>query len=232
MIFVYFLIFVLGLCLGSFANVLIWRLPKNKSILGRSICPNCKKQIAWYDNFPLIPYFFLSGKCRNCKEKISIRYPLVELISGLLVLAGFFALPLKYFLGYALLTPLLISIFVIDIKYQIIPDELIFAGLVIAVLFFPLSSGFFAGLAASLILLILHLISRGRGMGLGDVKFAVLGGMIVGAQDFLNWLFVAFLTGAAVGVILILSKNAKLKDKIAFGPFLVFALFLIILTGL
>jgi len=230
--FVLFIVFLIGLCFGSFANVLICRLPQGKSILGRSFCPRCKKQIAWFDNIPLLSFLLLRGRCHRCQAKISIQYPLVELASAFLFVISFKLLVLSYFIFFALLIPVLVAIFVIDVKHQIIPDELIFAGMVIALLFSFSFGNLFSGFSAAAFLLILHLVTKGRGMGLGDVKLAILGGMVTGISGVVNWLFISFLTGAAVGSILILTKKAKLKSKIAFGPFLVAALFLTIFLRL
>ncbi len=224
---------VLGLIFGSFVSALTWRIPREISIAkGRSMCPNCKKQIAWYDNIPLLGFIFLMGKCRNCGKKISFRYPIIEFLVAL----GFLTIYLITFeslltLVFSLIIFLiLISIFVIDLEERIIPDPLVFMGIVISVVYFLLIDPttivhrIFAGLIAGVLLLLVHLITRGHGMGLGDVKFAVLGGFLVGMDKFLIWLLLAFLTGAVVGIILILGKKAKIKSKIAFGPFLVLAI--------
>lgn len=217
-----FLSFILGLVFGSFLNVLIWRLPKGMTILGRSVCPKCKKQIAWYDNIPLFSFFLLRGKCRNCHKAISRQYPLVEAITGI----GFVLIGWNF--PWLVLFCLLLAIFVIDLQHQIIPDELVFAGIIVA-LPFCRSSDLLAGFIAASFLLLIHLITRGRGMGLGDVKLAVFGGMVVGLELVFNWLVLSFLTGAVVGVILVLVKKAKLKSQIAFGPFLILALFLTVI---
>ena len=233
-------LFVLGLIFGSFANVLIWRIPQGLSIGGRSICRKCKGKIAWFDNIPLISFILLKGKCRNCKSKISLRYPLVELLTGVVFVFVYLKFAYSYqALFLLLLSPILISIFFIDLDHQIIPDELIFPGLIIVFLYFLLSpitytlyASLFAGFLASTFLLILYFITSGRGMGLGDVKFALLGGMVAGLANLFTWFFIAFLTGAVVGCILILVKKCGLKSKIAFGPFLIIALFLTIFIRL
>lgn len=232
--------FVLGLIIGSFISALSWRYPRNISIAkGRSICPHCKKTIAWFDNIPLFSYFLLGGKCRSCHKHISLRYPFIELATGL----GFAYIWLSHMaapfvLAFYLLTySLLLLIFVVDFENQIIPDIFVFFGVAVVFLFslfsipysvyFSLSSGF---LAASLLMLI-HLATFGRGMGLGDVKFAILGGMIVGLKFMPIWLLVSFLTGGFTGFILILTRRARLKTKIAFGPFLIVGLFVTLVYG-
>lgn len=222
-----FFLFVIGIVIGSFVAALSYRYPKKISNLkGRSFCDSCKKQIAWYDNIPLFSFLVLGGKCRSCKTKISWRYPAIELITGIgFVLIGFQAFPLILFC-------LLELIFIIDLEHQIIPDIFIFLGILV-LLFTIQNSPFtiiFSGLASAVFLLLIHLITRGRGMGLGDVKFAVLGGMITFTLSPV-WLLVAFLTGAVVGIILILGKKAGLKSKIAFGPFLVIAIPISLIFG-
>jgi leader peptidase (prepilin peptidase)/N-methyltransferase len=233
MLIVYLFVFILGLVLGSFANVLIWRIPRGMKITGRSMCRRCKNKISWFDNIPILSFFILHGKCRNCKSNISLRYPLVELLAGIIFVLFFlkFGLTSQMFF-FSFLSPIFISIFFIDLEHQIIPDELVFAGLALTLTFNFSFLNLFSGCLAAVFLLLLHFITNGRGMGLGDVKFALLGGMIVGLTNIFYWFFIAFLTGAVVGCILILVKKYGLKSKIAFGPFLIFALFLTIFLRL
>jgi len=232
MIFISILLFVFGLVFGSFFSALSWRYPKNISVAkGRSFCPKCKRQIVWYDNIPLFSYIFLGGKCRNCKKHISWRYPIIELATAI----GFCLVGLNIF--NLIIFSILEIIFIIDFENKIIPDDFVFLGFVLVILhtiyFIPsdIFSSLFAGFLGASLLLLIHLITRGRGMGLGDVKFAVLGGMVVGLHLTLIWLFLAFLTGAFVGIILILSRKAGLKDQIAFGPFLIFSIWLTSIFG-
>lgn len=221
---------ILGLILGSFLGALTYRLPLGESVAkGRSYCPRCRKTIVWYDNIPLLSYIFLGGKCRNCRNKISWRYPVIELATAVgFVLIGFQILPLILFC-------ILEIIFIIDFEHQIIPDDLVFIGLALCVFLipnfsFPISN-LFAGFACASILLFIHLVTNGKGMGLGDVKFAILGGIIVGLRLSLIWLFLSFLTGAVIGIILILGKKAGLKSQIAFGPFLIIAIPITLVFG-
>ncbi len=220
---------VTGLAFGSFVAALSYRYPKQISILGgRSFCDNCKKKIEWYDNIPLVSYIVLFGKCRHCGYRISLRYPLIEFATAIgFVLIGFQVFQL-------ILLCLLELIFVIDLETQIIPDVFIFVALLIHLLA-PVQLSVFAnslaGFSAASFLLLIYLATKGKGMGLGDVKFAVLGGMITGGALFPIWLLLAFLTGGIVGTILILGKRAGLKDKIAFGPFLVAAIPVTLIWG-
>lgn len=239
MLFFISFITILGLLIGSFLAAFSYRLPRKISIAkGRSFCPNCKKMIGWYDNIPLFSFLLLGGKCRHCKKPISFRYPLIEFFTAF----GFFLISYHFYpdilpLIFSLLVySLMVLIFVIDLEHQIIPDVLIFAGIAFVFLYFLITNTYmfpniFAGFLASVFLVLIHLATKGRGMGLGDVKFAVLGGLITGLNLFLVWLFASFLTGGIVGIILILGRRAGLKDKIAFGPFLVIGLVLTILYG-
>lgn len=233
------LLLILGLVFGSFVSALSFRIVRGVSISkGRSRCDNCKKELGWQENIPLVSYLFLKGRCKNCQKRISIRYPLIELSSGLgFLLIYIYRLILPYnFIFCLIIFVILILIFVTDIEHQVIPDEFVFAGIVLSVLYFLLSSNsytlisnlFYGFLCASLLMLV-NIITRGKGMGLGDVKFAVLGGMLMGSKLALPWLLLSFLTGATVAIILVLIGNAKLKDKIAFGPFLVFSLLLTVI---
>lgn len=240
MIFTGFFLILCGLILGSFISALSYRYPKNISIArGRSFCPNCKKTIRWFDNIPLISYAFLKGRCRNCKKPISVRYPVIEAATAL----GFLFIGLKFYpdplsvIYYLTVFCLLVLIFVIDFEHRFIPDDFVFLGILLFIVYSlivgsnSLFPDIFAGFFSALLLISIHLLTRGHGMGLGDVKFAVFGGMITGVNLFLVWLFVSFLTGGATGIILILAKKAGLKDKIAFGPFLVVGLIVTVLYG-
>jgi len=230
---------LLGLIFGSFIGALTYRLPKRISIKkGRSFCPWCKLNIAWHDNIPLISYLLLGGKCRNCKRKISVRYPIIEALTAILFTLAAYAYQNNFvLLVLSLLTIcLLVSIFVIDFEHQLIPDELVFVGLA-AVLLYLLSSSFFyqnllAGLSASLFLLFIHFATLGRGMGLGDVKLVLFLGAILGMSNLVYFFFASFLTGGVVAFILILTRKAKLKQKIAFGPFLIIGFFIVCIVNL
>jgi leader peptidase (prepilin peptidase) / N-methyltransferase len=224
----HFFIFFLGLIFGSFIAALTYRFPLGISIAkGRSFCPNCKKQINWYDNVPVFSYLFLMGKCRNCKRKIPWRYPIIELLTAF----GFVAIGLN--IPYLSLFLIFEIIFIIDLENQYIPDFFVFLGLLLIIFTNNTSifSNILAGFASASFLLLVYLVTKGRGMGLGDVKFAILGGFVVGLQLFPIWLFIAFLTGAIVGTILMLMGNFGLKSKIAFGPFLAMAVPLTFVFG-
>ncbi len=239
------LVFALGLVFGSFFAAFSWRYPRNISITkGRSFCPRCKKQISWFDNIPLLSFLFLKGKCRNCKKKISIRYFIIELVTAIGYLVIFILQGFSLQGAYSIIVfSVLEIIFIIDFEHKMIPDDFVFFGIFVWLFYsifqvlpirgqadsiFP---SLFAGFVCALFLLLIHLITRGRGMGLGDVKFAVLGGALVGFKLSLIWLFLAFLTGAVIGIILILMRRAGPKDQIAFGPFLVVAIPITLIWG-
>lgn len=214
-------VFVLGLCVGSFLNVVIYRLPRGLSFIGgRSFCPRCKKKIAWLDNIPLISFLLLRGRCRRCRSPIAWRYPVVELLTGVLFYLSF--LSYLSILSYILFSAL-IAVFFIDLEHQVIPDKilvpliLLFSFRAIVLADFSL---FAVAFLSSLFFYLLFLATRGRGMGLGDVKLAFLMGLCLGYPEIVVSLYLAFLTGAALGIILILSGKAKFGQKIPFGPFL------------
>lgn len=221
---VFFLRLLLGLVFGSFVNVLIDRTPQGESILGRSRCPKCKSKIFWYDNIPLLSYIFLKGKCRKCKRAISYLYPAIELLTAILFVLS--PLPLLPYI------PLLVALFFIDFQKKLLPDTLVFTGMGISfvanLLLFPdvfYAHLFFGFLAASFLLLI-HLITKSRGMGLGDVKFSIFAGLLLGPLV-LHYFYFAFILGAVYGIVLIILDKGKLKSEVAFGPFLITSLFLV-----
>lgn len=224
-------LFILGLIIGSFISALTYRIPRNLGFIkGRSFCDFCKAELSWYDNIPLFSYLFYLGKSRCCGKKISIRYPLIEIASaiGFVVLFLFSLSPIYYILYTTSLV-----IFIIDLEHQIIPDELSWLILLLGLftihrsLFTSLFSAFFF----SLLLLALYLATKGRGMGLGDVKLAIPIGLWLGLEKGMIWLMLSFIFGGIVASILLLLRKAKLKTKIAFGPFLIFAFWLTLLIN-
>ena len=238
-------IFLLGLCVGSFLNVLVDRLPREESVIqGRSYCESCKKELRWYDLIPLFSYISLKGKCRYCRISLSIYYPLVEFVTGI-VFVSMVILTMDNFqlnqiitLAYNLfIASSLIVIFFTDLKYGIIPDKIIFPSIAISIIYLFLNPQLSAlpilsALGAFLFFLLLFLGTRGRGMGFGDVKLAIFMGIILGFPNIIVALYLAFLTGAIVGVIIILWKKERLKGAtMPFGPFLVFGTFLALVFG-
>ncbi len=220
--------FVFGLIIGSFLNVCIYRIPLKKSLLRpRSNCPYCNQMIQIKDNIPLLSYFLLKGKCRNCGGEISPVYPLVEFITGLL----FIAITLRFgvswhALVYMILVSILVIATVIDLKLQIIPDRLTYpgmvAGFILAVFsLLPINwaDAVLGGWVGSMILYVIALISQG-GMGGGDIKFIAVIGLFLGWENTLLTLFLATFIGAIVGLGLMAVKGYGRKAKVPFGPFL------------
>jgi leader peptidase (prepilin peptidase) / N-methyltransferase len=232
-------IFFLGLIIGSFLNCVIYRIEINKSFLrGRSICPNCKHVLAWYDLIPVISFLFLGGNCRYCKQKISLQYPSIEILTAVVFvwIFSFFNLPLAIF--YSAIACLLLIAFVYDLKHFIIPDRVTYAGIIITFLYslifnsqFLIHNSIWAGLGAMVFFLIIFLVSRGKWMGFGDVKLAFLMGLLLGFPNILVALFFAFLVGAVIGLVLVLAKKKGLKSEVPFGPFLVLGVFIALFWG-
>jgi len=262
------IIFLFGLIIGSFLNCVIYRLAlpnfslKNLGGLkGRSFCPLCKHELAWQDLIPVFSFIFLRGKCRYCREKISLQYPLVELAAGIIFLLVFLPwcneftpvnlLSLWYFW---IISCFLIVIFVYDLKHYIIPDKIIYPAIIIAGIFnlqFLISeegsAPFFtfapingssvfnysilAAILVAAFFLAIVLISRGKWMGIGDIKLAFLMGLFLGWPNILVALFSAFFIGAIIGVGLVLSGKKTLKSEVPFGPFLVTGTFIALFWG-
>ena len=231
------LVFLFGLCVGSFLNVCVVRLPKEESVAkGRSHCPQCGKIIAWYDNIPLLSFLILRAKCRQCAESISFRYPLVELLSGLIWLALYHSFGVTiHFVFFAYLASSLMVATFVDFEYKIIPDEVslggILVGLSMSFLFPTLQNeidrrlaladscqGMLTGVALIWGIAIFgELVFRKESMGGGDLKLLAMIGAFLGFKKTLLTFFMAPLLGAPVGLLL-----WKLKDTryIAFGPYL------------
>ena len=225
-------VFVFGLCIGSFLNVCIYRLPESKSIVHpRSMCPQCGALIRFYDNFPILSYLLLRGKCRHCKTPISFRYPVVELLSGLFAVGVLFkyGLSLEAVVYYIFIATLLVITF-IDIDHQIIPDMITLPGIPICfVASFALSQityiesimGILIG-GGSLFMVawLYHLLTKKEGMGGGDIKLLGMMGAIIGWKGVLFTIFVASAVGTVSGMLIMLKTRKSMKLAVPFGPFL------------
>ncbi len=223
---------LVGLALGSFMNVCIYRIPLEKSIISpSSSCPNCGKKIRFYDNIPLISYLLLLGRCRHCHHPISWRYPAVEAITGLLSLALFirYGLSLQYLL-FLLFAATLVTISFIDLDHQIIPDVLSIPGIVagLAAAFIPGNVSWFdsiigiigGGGTLFLVGLIYEKLTGKQGMGGGDVKLLAMIGAWMGWRSLPFVLLVSSLTGAIIGSVFLLAAGKGYRVRIPFGPFL------------
>lgn len=244
---IYFFIFIFGVCIGSFLNAVIYRIEQKKGLNGRSLCPHCKHKLSWQDLLPIFSFLLLRGECRYCKKTISWQYPIVELTTGLIFVLVFATLSWNFFnlvfLFY--ISAVLIVLFVYDLKHYIIPDKILLPAIFIALGFdlifnFSLFFNFLLAVAvASGFFLVIFLVSKGKWMGFGDVKLAVLMGLLLGFSNVLAALFLAFFFGAIIGIILMVfpfgsaqgKQRKSLKSEIPFGPFLIIGTFLAMFWG-
>jgi len=245
----FFVFFLFGLLIGSFLNVLVYRLKDAETLLGRSFCRKCKHQIRWYDNIPLISFVLLRGECRDCQEKISWQYPVLECVTGLLFgLVGFFFFNPLVTASYTETVWLLITISsilvvaVYDMRHMEIPMVMLFVSAFFTFLFlletffsFPepfFSSRLFFGLSGGLVVagffFLLVWMSHETWMGFGDVWLGLLCGLIVGLPLVLPMLTLSFGIGAIVGLTLIAWGKKGMKSQMPFAPFLVFGTLLIL----
>ncbi len=238
--------FIFGLCIGSFINVCIYRLPREDMNIHhprRSFCPACLEQLRFWENIPLISYIFLRGRCRSCKTSISLRYPLVELISACFAVAVSlkFGLTLTGLIYYILLSSLVIITF-IDLDYQIIPNVISLPGIIIgfiASFYLPGMSGqeSFLGIliGGGLFFLIAYVFVKIRGidgMGMGDVKLLAMLGAFLGLKGVMFIIFISSVIGTLSGIlVMIQNRSFTLQQKIPFGPFLSIAAMLYIFWG-
>lgn len=262
MLIFYVFVFLLGLCVGSFLNVLILRIPQKKKISGRSHCPKCKKKLRWYELVPVFSFIFLGGKCTHCKKPISWQYPLIEILTGAFFSLTFWQLFLKassglnlmFFLDFAFwvfFVSILMVIFVSDIKYYIVPDEIILPAIIFAFLYQifkifqvnnlnpsftlttlkPLIFALISGFGAALFFFVLVIFTKGEGMGLGDVKIAAFMGLLLSSPNIFVALLLSFFSGSVIGLTLIALKKKNLKSEVPFGCFLAPATFITFFWG-
>ncbi len=232
-------LFLLGLCVGSFWNVLILRTNTGEGVGGRSRCFSCLAKLSWYDLIPVVSFATIRGRCRYCKSRISLQYPLVELATGIIFGAagyiffgGYVFITLEAVLHYSLVVSffsLLLAISVYDLRHKIIPDQWSLALFVLAVLSEVLvwlmgtgspKEDILAALGAFIFFGGLWFVSRGRWMGFGDAKIAPSLALFLGYPGAIFGVLFAFWAGAAVGVTLLVLGKAHRKTEIPFGPFL------------
>jgi prepilin signal peptidase PulO-like enzyme (type II secretory pathway) len=240
------IIFVFGLSFGSFVNMLVYRtavryklISKSKFLISnkdRSFCDYCGKQLSWYENVPVFSWLILKGKTKCCHKKLPVSYPVTELITGLLLILNFQFLisnfqnfNLQFFLiGLisSIIVVLLMFSAVFDWKYMILPD---FSTIILIIIAFlgvvfdepNIIPYLLSALLSSGFLLILNLITKGKGMGMGDVKFAIFMGLFLGYPKIIVAFYVAFIVGAIYGLGLMVFKKANKKSQVPFGPFLI-----------
>lgn len=225
----YLLIFsylIIGLVIGSFLNVCIYRLPIGMSLVSPpSRCSSCGTRLGFLDLIPVFSYLYSGGKCRHCGVKYGFRYPLIELLTGILfVITGFFKLPGIPLVLLWICISLLIIITFIDIDHQIIMDRiqillLIFSSLYVYLTTTKYLDHLFGCVLAGGIMLTIYLISKG-GMGAGDVKLSFVLGLWLGLKGAIVCLMLAFILGGIVGMLLLIFKIKSRKDAIPFGPYL------------
>lgn len=235
-IILYIMIFLIGISIGSFLNVCIYRIPKKEDIVfERSHCMSCGNVLKWYELIPLFSFLVQGGKCRNCKTKLSVQYPLIELLNGLIYVWIFMA---KGFqpesILFCICASVLIVISVIDWRTYEIPFG---CNIVIGILgivrvildlahWYDYVIGFFA---VSGLLLIIYWITKGRGIGGGDIKLMAAAGLLLGWQNILLTLMIGSITGSVIHLTLMKVQG---KDRVlAFGPYLAFGIFTAMLYG-
>lgn len=231
----YLFVFILGLVVGSFLNVVIYRHNTGRTVRGRSMCFSCGKQLSWHELLPLLSYMLQGGRCKGCKSKISWQYPLVEFLTGLLfvLLVYRFNPDVPAILFYGVIISLCIIILVYDLRHKIIPDAIVY-GLAATALFKPFFitylpaavaglnadparlrmilawQGLLAGVLFFLFFAALWYFSKGTWMGFGDAKLAFAIGAILGFQAGLSALIIAFWVGAVVGLLLVAVSKFRL----------------------
>lgn len=231
--------FVIGLCFGSFANVCIYRVPRGISIIApRSFCPKCQRMLNWYELIPLFSFVFLKGKCRTCSARISARYPIVELMSGLAILFLFMrGGPAVGTLVHSVFFLLLLIVGFIDWTNLVIPNDLIIVGLVCGVILFSfrsidvlltaLLSAFFAGAVLFSIRAVGNTVLKKEAMGMGDVKLAVLIGFYLGIENTVIAVWFASVLGVLFWLFVYFHRGASRDERIPLGSLMALTSFLL-----
>jgi leader peptidase (prepilin peptidase) / N-methyltransferase len=239
---IWILLALLGLCLGSFLNVVIYRLPRDLSLWRPgSRCPGCGTPIAPYDNIPIMSYLFLLGRCRRCRVKISLRYPAVELVGAACVLVsawvsgGLLAAAVR-----AVFLLAMVAITLIDLDHRIIPDEISLSGVVLGLVVCPFvgvsrMDGLIGALAGAGALLGVALAYRAlrhiAGMGMGDVKLAAMLGAFLGWKGVFLTILLGSLLGSILGIALLANRRATGRTALPYGTFLAPAAGVVLLAG-
>ena len=235
-ILLYIIVFLFGIVIGSFVNVLIYRLPKNENIVVvNSHCMSCGHQLGWYDLVPLFSWIFLRGKCRYCKEKISVQYPLIEAVNGFGYVLIFLVCGMNLSsILYSICFSMLVAISVIDWRTYEIPVGLnitiLTLGIIQCILDYRNWSSYLIGMVCvSGLLFLIFIITGGRGIGGGDIKLMFAAGLLLGWKNIILALMLGCIIGSIIHIILM-----KVSDKgrmLAFGPYLSVGILLAILFG-
>lgn len=229
--------FIFGLIYGSFLNVVILRWDDWMSIMmSRSKCPNCKTQLKWYDLIPIVSFLSISGKCRYCQKPVSWQYPVVELVTALLVVLGYtFFFPaigdvtliVVSFVAYLVVIGLMVTVFFHDLYEMMVPDLmayiLLFVAIILGVSLYGWQPTLYGLLVGVLPIALLVYPSKGTWMGEGDIKIAAALGAFVGYPGAITYIALAFLIGGVYGMIAMIFKRVKLRTAVPFAPFLIIA---------
>ena len=235
-ILLYIIIFLFGIVIGSFVNVLIYRLPKNENIVVvNSHCMSCEHQLKWYDLVPLFSWIFLKGRCRYCKEKISVQYPLIEAVNGFGYVLIFLVCGLNLSsILYSICFSMLVAISVIDWRTYEIPVGLnitiLTLGIIQCILDYRNWSSYLIGMVCvSGFLFLLFIITSGRGIGGGDIKLMFAAGLLLGWKNIILALMLGCIIGSIIHIILM--KVSNKGRMLAFGPYLSAGILLAMLFG-
>jgi len=236
------LVILIGLVIGSFLNCFIWRLHEDESVGGRSYCPKCRHQIAWYDNIPVLSFIFLKAKCRHCHQPISWQYPLVEIATAILFVLLFFknissASFALLMMRDWLLVSALIVIFVYDLRWQLVPMGVVWSMCAL-MLVFNILLGYswvliiISALVATAFFWIQYILTKKKGLGEGDIWLGLLLGLsFPNFSHLLAILIISYGVGSLVSLILLLVKKKHRKSRIALGPFLAFGAIITLIWG-
>ena len=245
------ILFVFGLFIGSFLGVVVDRLAtKDSFIKGRSKCDHCGHVLGFFDLFPIFSFVLLKGQCRYCHKKLSLYCPITEITTGILFAITFLLLSqgnlsfitdhlsLISVIYYLFIVSCLIVIFFADLRYGIIPDKILYPAVFVVFVFTILNTQYlilnivFSAIGSFLFLFILYFITKRRGMGFGDVKYAFFMGLLLGFPAVVVGLYIAFLTGAVAGIILLVWQKKRIRGTtIPFGPFLVIGTYISLFWG-
>jgi leader peptidase (prepilin peptidase) / N-methyltransferase len=233
---------VLGLCVGSFLNVCIYRLPRSESLVRpASRCPRCGRGLSWFDNVPVVSWIALGGRCRQCGAPISPQYPIVEAVTALIAVAiAFWTPPGALLASRLVLAAALIVLFMIDLEHQILPNSITLPGIVIGFVFSlfappgPIASLIGIALGAGILYAIAagyYWLRKEEGMGMGDVKMLAMIGAFLGWRAVLLTLILSSFAGALTGIALMSSKRGGLQHALPFGTFLAMGALVAMLAG-
>ncbi len=239
-----YLVLIFGLIMGSFLNCLIWRSYSQVSIWGRSFCPRCKNKIHWYDNVPVLSFLLLKGRCRKCNNKISWQYPLVEAITAMLFVLSYLQLDGSILsANYLLLARnflaifIMIFIFVYDFRWQLVSLLFVVPAIIIFIVFnialsFVWWQVILSGILLSFFFLAQYLITKKKGIGEGDIWLGALVGVLLVKFDLIFiMIFLTYVIGALVALILLFTGKKKLGQKLPLGVFISLATIITLLYG-